>query len=42
MDSMPTSSYRIVDYDPLWPEQFKQEKFIIVSVLGTRSDSVEL
>ena len=41
MARMPTSSYRIVDYDPRWPQQFQQEKSSIVAVLGIHSDRVE-
>ncbi len=38
---MPTSSYRIVDYDHCWPRRFQQEKSSIVAVLGIHSDRVE-
>ena len=38
---MPTSSYRIVDYDPRWPQLFQQEKSSIVAALSIHSDRVE-
>ena len=41
MGRMPTSSYRIVDYDPRWPQLFQQEKSSIVAVLGIHSNRVE-
>ena len=38
---MTSSSYRIVDYDPHWPQQFQQEKSSILHALGFHADHVE-
>lgn len=37
----PISSYRIVDYDTCWPQEFQREKFNIVAALGIDSSRVE-
>ncbi len=38
---MPSSSYHIVDYNPRWPQLFRQEKATIVALLGIDSTRVE-